>query len=201
MISSSTKLTRWIESGRSTSRGRSCDVARMIPGAIRFGKSPAEVLLFELFHESLSNEFTVLHHVPWTHADSRRRTVEGEADFVIVHPELGALVLEVKGGTLRYDGEMNTWYQRSAGADEEHRIKDPFRQAADGARAIVRHLESARGWRRGWGPIGYGVCFPDAAFECEPLPAIRPELVIDGLAFSEQGALEQHIRALMEYFP
>ena len=173
----------------------------MVPARMQFRDSGAEERLFAKFRDELPAAFTVIHHVPWVLADRRRRSIEGEADFVLVHADLGALVLEVKGGTLRYDSENNRWHQRSAGADDEHQIKDPFRQAADGARAIVRHLESSRGWRRGWGPIGYGVCFPDAAFECEPLPAIRPELVIDGLACSEAGALETRIREVMRYFP
>jgi hypothetical protein len=176
-------------------------MATMVPARIQFRDSRAEERLFAAFRDNLAAKFTAIHHVPWVLSDSRRRSIEGEADFVVVHPDLGALVLEVKGGTLRYDGQTSKWYQRSAGADDEHLIKDPFRQAADGARAIVRHLESSRGWRRGWGPIGYGVCFPDATFGSDPLPAIRPELIIDGLALGSPGGIERRVREVMAYFP
>jgi UvrD-like helicase C-terminal domain/Uncharacterized conserved protein (DUF2075) len=175
-------------------------MARMIPAEIRFRESSAEVDLFERFRDELSNDFTVLHHVPWVNPDKRRRTIEGEADFVIVHPVLGALVLEVKGGTLRYDAEANLWYQRSRGRDDEHRCGDPLRQAANGARAILSFLESYPQWRRGWGPIGFAVCFPEGAFQCEPTPAIRPELVIDGRHVRE-GLLEARVREVMEWYP
>jgi hypothetical protein len=176
-------------------------VARMVPAQICARGSGAEERLYRKFRDELPESFTVIHHVPWVLPDRRRRSIEGEADFVVVHADLGALALEVKGGTLRFDGEAGQWYQRSAGATDEHSIKDPFRQAADGARAIVRHLESQRGWRRGWGPIGYGVCFPDAAFASDPLPAVRPELMIDGVALAEPDGLERRIRAVMDYFP
>jgi hypothetical protein len=194
-------LTRWVEFGRSTSRGRSCDVARMIPSEIRFHESQAEALLFRRFRDSLSNEFTVLHHVPWTHADNRRRTVEGEADFVIVHQELGALVLEVKGGTLRHDAESNRWYQTSRNRDDEHQCADPFRQAANGARAILGFLETYPRWRRGWGPIGHAVAFPDAVFRSDPTPAIRPELILDARHLRDDALLEPRVREVMTWYP
>jgi hypothetical protein len=173
----------------------------MIPRQIRFRESRAEVMLYERLRNDLSNEFTVLHHVPWTSPDSRRRTVEGEADFVIVHPELGALVLEVKGGTLRYAAESNLWYQTSRGRDDEHPCVDPFRQAANGARAILRFLENYPQWRRGWGPIGFGASFPEAVFESEPTPAIRPEIVIDARHLRDDSSLEHRVREVMGWYP
>ena len=126
-------------------------MARMIPSAIRFRESGPEVRMFERFRDEISGDFTVLHHVPWAYPDNRRRTIEGEADFVIVHPDLGALVLEVKGGTLRYHADSNRWYQTSVGRNDEHDCTDPFKQAATGARAILDFLKSYKGWRRGWG--------------------------------------------------
>src|SRR3954462_10300434 len=121
-------------------------MARMIPAEIQFRESGAERRLFHDFCEQLDARYTVLHHVPWTLRDPRRRSIEGEADFIIVHPERGAIVLEVKGGLIRYDGERRRWFQRSLRADDEHGIKDPFRQAADGARAILAYLNSRPSW-------------------------------------------------------
>lgn len=173
----------------------------MVPTKIQFRESRAEVEMFGYLRHDVSNDFTALHHVPWASPDSKRRTIEGEADFVIVHPELGALVLEVKGGTLRFNADSSLWYQTSIGKDDEHPCVNPFGQASNGARAILKFLESYKGWRRNWGPIGFGVCFPDGAFESDPTPAIRPELVIDGRHLREPGSLEKRLRDVMGWYP
>ncbi|MDQ3672728.1 MAG: ATP-dependent helicase [Actinomycetota bacterium] len=173
----------------------------MVPKTIQFWESDAETLAFRQLRDEVSNEFTALHHVPWKSPDKKRRTVEGEADFVLVHPELGALVLEVKGGTLRYEAATGRWYQKSKGKDDEHRIPDPFDQAANGARAIVEFMKTHRVSRKNWGPIGFGVCFPEGVFQSEPTPAIRPEVMIDGRHLRESGGLEARIREVMAWYP
>jgi hypothetical protein len=173
----------------------------MIPRAILHRESRAEVQLFPQLRDKMSNEFTILHHVPWANPDKRRRTIEGEADFVLVHPGLGALVLEVKGGTLRFDSGEGRWYQTSLGKNDEHQCADPFAQASNGARAILKFLESYPGWPRSWGPIGFGVCFPDALFERDATPAIRTELVVDGRHLREREGLERRIREVMGWYP
>ncbi len=176
-------------------------MARMIPAAIQFRESAAEVDLFDSFRDRLSSRFTVLHHVPWILRDSSRRSIEGEADFVIVHPDLGALVLEAKGGRVRYDSTGGKWYQRSRNATVEHSIQDPFRQAANGVRAMLQFLELHAGWKRNWGPIGFGVCFPESTFVAQPTPAIRPELVMDWSCFQSGDAVEKRIREVMGWYP
>src|SRR4051812_3759237 len=108
-------LTRSVGWSRRSSDTRTWipEVARMIPTKIQFRESRAEVEMFEHLRDDVSNDFTALHHVPWASPDTKRRTIEGEADFVIVHPELGALVLEVKGGTLRFNADSSLWHQTS----------------------------------------------------------------------------------------
>lgn len=171
----------------------------MIPREIQFRDSPAEVRLFRRFRDELCDEFTVLHHVPWLHANPNRRTAEGEADFVIVHAELGALVLEVKGGTLRRDANSNLWYQTSLGKDDEHTCSDPYRQAANGARALAAFMKGHRNRVPNWGPIGHGVCFPDGVFTSEPTPFARREILIDASHLRDSGSLEGRTRDVMNW--
>ena len=64
--------------------------------------SYAELGLFERFRSGLSNDFSVLHSVKWlTRAPGQNH--DGEADFVLFHPEFGGLVIEVKGGRIERD--------------------------------------------------------------------------------------------------
>ena len=79
--------------------------ARFFPEHPRFFLSAAEEKVFKALKRTLTDpSFTVLYSVPWVtrkdqHADAR----DHEADYVIIHPQLGILVIEVKGGSLKND--------------------------------------------------------------------------------------------------
>jgi hypothetical protein len=73
----------------------------------------------------LPKNVAVFHSYPWLRPErDLRRTVlrEGEADFVVVHPRYGFLVIEVKGGRLDFDPATQEWI-RDGG---RHQVKDPF---------------------------------------------------------------------------
>ncbi len=36
--------------------------------------------------------------------------VDGETDFVVAHPDKSILIIEVKGGKIRYDGATDRWF-------------------------------------------------------------------------------------------
>lgn len=86
--------------------------------------SQAELTLYEAFNK-LPDIFTVFHGVKWF---ARLLGTVGEIDFIIVHPDYGALVLEVKGGEIRI--ENGQWYSN------RHAIKDPCEQAERNRRAL-----------------------------------------------------------------
>ncbi len=80
-------------------------MAKMIPFPIRRDvKSPAERRLYDLFKDQLSADWTIFHNIPWQTRDVRYGAKDGETDFVLAHPDYGILMLEVKGGQVRYDG-------------------------------------------------------------------------------------------------
>jgi len=70
-------------------------------------KSNAERRLYQVFQDELDDSYTVFHSVAWHSLDSEGRPRDEEADFVIVHPTRGILVLEAKGGVIRYSSR--TW--------------------------------------------------------------------------------------------
>ena len=106
------------------------------------GKSNAERKLFNLLHDHLPDDYTVIWSIDWTvprAASSGGGAQESEIDFLVLHPDKGILVLEVKGGGVGYDGSQHEWYSIDDGG-RRHRIKDPFEQAQNGKHTLIREL-------------------------------------------------------------
>jgi len=61
-----------------------------------------------------------------------RRQMEGEADFIIVAPGLGVVVLEVKGAG-KLDIRDGVWFY---GGDSKGKPRSPFRQASDAMHSV-----------------------------------------------------------------
>lgn len=112
-------------------------MAHLIPPDFPPGTSPGEVLLFDALREPAAGAtWTVLHSL---HIPEHVRQIEGEADFVILMPELGVLCVEVKSH-LRADYVDGAWYLGdTAGPD----YRGPFRQAAMAARSVKKKVVSA----------------------------------------------------------
>lgn len=120
------------------------------------------------------DDLVVFHSVAW---QSRRngRQGDGEADFVVLAPDLGILVLEVKGGGIEViDG---TWF--STGADGiRSSIKNPFDQAKDSKYALLNFFKAVDPTLTRY-PIVHGVVFPD--IELDRLLGLNAprEIVVD----------------------
>jgi hypothetical protein len=111
-------------------------MAKMFPDKLRSDiKSDAEKRLYQALKEQLSDQFIVFHSVSWQVQNLNNGARDGETDFVIVCPNLGILILEVKGGTIRYDGEADRWYSN------HHPIKDPFKQACESKHSLLSLLK------------------------------------------------------------
>jgi hypothetical protein len=146
----------------------------MVPFPMLPTESSAERRLYEGFLEQLDETYVVYHSVDWVLAGG----VQGEADFVIAHPEAGVLVLEAKGGRITYDPGRRRWSQR--GRSGSHDLdEDPFHQARDEMHSLVRILEAQPGWER-WRPAyGYGVAFPDGTYDHDAHPGAPARCAID----------------------
>jgi hypothetical protein len=149
----------------------------MVPFPMLPTDSAAERRLYEGFLEQLDDAFVIYHSVDWV-VGGRAGRDEGEADFVITHPELGLLALEVKGGRVAYDAATKRWTQTGhSGTHGPRRGPVPPIEGCDAlARADPR---GATGWDR-WKPsYGFGVAFPDGRYDTAAHPGAPAEIVID----------------------
>lgn len=110
----------------------------MIPGRyLADYKSSGEEFVFAELRDQAPDDWVVLHSLDIAPSDDRRR---GEADFVVIVPNLGAAVLEVKS-VARQQVDLSWDY----GAVSSSR--SPFEQADTAMRSIMKYLDS-RGFAR-----------------------------------------------------
>ena len=154
-------------------------MARMIPTYNPPTDSAAEAKVYRWLAEGLPDDYDVYHSVDLFHK-TERGLREAEADFVIVHPTKGLLILEVKGGQeIYYDGQI--WHSISHfGGD--YVTKDPFKQGRHNLHQLLKRGKDVGLWQKE-SEInflrGYGVVFPDVAWTGnEPLPAHADHLLI-----------------------
>jgi len=139
-------------------------------------ESPAERLLYQVFQKQLPNDFVVFHAVNWLLREPHQGAWNGEADFVIVHPAHGLLVLEVKGGPIRYDARTRQWFSGP------HSIRDPVKQARRNQYALMAKLGEHPRWPDRPILFGHAVAFPDVEVGDRDLgPDLPRAIVLDRL--------------------
>lgn len=110
--------------------------------------------------KGLSDKYRVFYSMHWQRFNPTYGVNEGEADFVIVHPDQGILILEVKGGGIIFNAERGQWYSQSQGGNL-YEIKDPVEQGSRSHYELKRRLEHLPGWPDREININHVVCFPD----------------------------------------
>lgn len=128
----------------------------------------------------LPDGYTVFYSVAWQVRESKKGVRDGEADFVIAHPDLGLMIFEVKGGRIHYDAHAMQWYSMDrTGTDIP--IKDPVIQARNSMGALKAKLEELPDWDTTYRiPIGYMVVFPDVIAEQRVLrPDLDRQIILD----------------------
>lgn len=144
----------------------------MIPPVVGPQASPGERHLHDLLRkDAAAKDWIVLHSLDIAR---HRQQISGEADFVILAPGLGALVLEVKGHRSVRRGNDGMW--RLGSDPPTHR--SPFRQAGDNMHSLRERLAAIR---PAFKPLLFAsaVCFPFARFSLSEPVEWHPWQVID----------------------
>ena len=113
--------------------------------------------MFDALRSALPAEYRLYQNVRWC-AKTRRAgpAHDGEADLVVVHPELGLLTIEVKSGEPRRDSSGH-WWLGPILLD-----RSPFEQAEKAKHELRRALVELPDWPAHNEPrVGHAVVFPD----------------------------------------
>ncbi len=98
----------------------------------------AERLIYEALRDGLPADWYVYHHVPYVETGA---AAEGEADFVVVHPAHGLLVVECKGEGVAYTAQVG-WQRILDDGTRKRMTESPQEQAQRTVKALVRVLET-----------------------------------------------------------
>jgi len=158
--------------------------------------SNAEARIYAAIRDCLRPEFTVLYSVAWLEKNRVSAPQEGEADFLILHPDHGLLIMEVKGGSVERNPAGEGWITR--GADGIHRMRDPFDQARSSMHALLRKLDESRARIPAEFTTGYGVIMPDVFRRGALLgPSAPPEITLFADDVDDLGS---QIESLFDYW-
>lgn len=122
----------------------------------------AEVRVFNKLGELLDNSWSIYYSRPWWGLNLTGGEIDGEADFIVAHPENGILFLEVKGGRISYEPESSNWYSTDR-LNIRHRIKNPIEQAKTCRYRFFEKLKEQKSWPKERIRMHYGVIFTDTA--------------------------------------
>ncbi len=169
-------------------------MARFYPNAQSASTPQSEKRVFEAL-KKLGDDWVVVHGLQFVApAHGKRPPRNGEADFVLVHPRYGLIVLEVKGG--RYEVERGGWYTYPGG-QRVPMDRSPFDQARGNRYDLAEHLcqqAGIRGLR-----MGHAVAFTDGAPRGNLGPAAPSAIVVDGTELADLPSAVRRICA--HWFP
>jgi hypothetical protein len=135
-------------------------LSRFYPATLPESAPHAEREVLGALQGTLSAGWTVFPSVHWTHRSRKGKFHDGEADFVLYHPNFALLVLEVKGGGIEFESQSGDWFTVPSGGQRRRLKESPFLQARSNLYAIVKMLRRHAGdggMPRSW---GHGVIFP-----------------------------------------
>ena len=155
----------------------------------------AEVRLYDLLRLQLGQEWVVFYSVAWlapTRGDVPR---DGETDFIVAHPGKGILLIEVKGGRIRFDGQRRQWISKDR--DGVDYAIDPFQQVRESKYALLNKLKALRALKNRWIELSHAVAFVDVERPRHAVtPDAPPEIIIGA---DDLARLPDRIEEILAY--
>ena len=162
----------------------------------------AERRVRERLRSALPPPYVLYWNVEWTSPTrDGGPAIDGEADALIAHPDLGILVLEVKSGQPSRDG-AHRWF---IGPNELPR--SPFEQAKANKHALLRRFAALPDRPRDAAPhAGHGVAFPEVDLASLPRghallgPDVDGHLILDAEALGSAEATRAWVEGTYAYW-
>jgi len=168
-----------------------------LPNEVRRNpKLSAEVRLYDALKEQLGRGWLVFYSVAWLAPARGGSTPDGETDFIVAHPNKGVLLIEVKGGAIRYDALRRQWISTDRNGDD-HDI-DPFRQVVKSKYALLEKLKGLRSLAGQWIDLYHCVAFPGVARPRQAISPDAPPAIIIGA--DDLDNLSNRIEEILRYY-
>lgn len=108
--------------------------------------SKAEAKVYRALRDGLPKDYVIVFQVGWILRREEEQAKDGEADFVICHPDLGYVCIEVKGGGIGFDAGSGSWYSIDR-HHQKHEINNPVAQAMRAKYSIRSKLNEYQRWK------------------------------------------------------
>jgi len=139
----------------------------------------AELKLYDKFAEHLPGGWIVFYDVAWLARVRRQAPEDGQTDFIVLHPDHGLLLIELKGGKIAFNADTGVWTSTDS-TGTVHEIKDAFEQVQRSKYALINKFGSIAQLSQFHIPIVDGVAFPDVQVSGNQLRMDAPtEVIID----------------------
>lgn len=172
-------------------------MARMIPDVNPMTIENEGERCFYTIAMQLPADYTVLHSYKYgeEHGEDRQPDIIREIDFIVVHPAMGFVTIEVKQGDVLYlDGAFHELKDRGR---YQPMKKDPLKQASDAMYGVLHQYQEKSGERVFPLKIKYALCFPDSVRLGGSLPdSLKEESLLLGPHLESAEALEEAFVAL-----
>lgn len=136
--------------------------SRTLPSwVIHDPRRAAECEVYKRLDLVLEDSWSVYYSRPWWGLSPTGGEIDGEADFVVAHPDHGVLFIEVKGGLISHDPTSSKWRSLDR-FGLRHSIKDPVQQAMKSKHHLLKKFQQAPSWPSQRVRLRHGVIFPDS---------------------------------------
>lgn len=160
------------------------------------GSTPADLWenkVIRALKQQLPDNWVVMPSVMWT-LEKNGYVRDGEADIVVLVPELGLVVIEVKGSKEFEVTEQGIWRRKLFSGEWSNLKESPAEQATRNMHDLVNALKSAQRWHSFPGYYSYLVVYPQG--DTTSLPHMFDESTI--ATYRHIGQLKSRIRNSLE---
>lgn len=128
------------------------------------GPIPADVWeqkVLEELKKQLPADWVVISNVTWAFSSDGRIVRDGQADFVVLIPGSGMVVLEVKGSKEIWIDSDGCWYRSDKQGNRTLITKSPPEQAMSNVHTLAEIVEQKGGWSKFPGRFSWIVAYPN----------------------------------------